>query len=128
MEMIVNKVDASGLMTLDLEELIPSGERVVLDIRQWLFEDLLLKEKDFREHIKNHDWTLYQGKFVALTCTSDAIIPVWAWMLIEVALQPYASTVVFGSLSQLEESLLLEQIRIESRTVSGCKSSNKRLW
>jgi len=110
MEAIFNKVDASGLVTVDLEELIPEGERILLDIRPWLFEDLILKEKDFREHIRNHDWSQYARKFVALTCTSDAIIPVWAWMLIEVALEPVADRVVFGTLDHLEEEMLLEKI------------------
>ncbi|HEX5003634.1 MAG TPA: DUF2480 family protein [Bacteroidia bacterium] len=110
MEAIFNKVDASGLVTVNLEELIPEGERVLLDIRPWLFEDLILKEKDFRDHIRQHDWNQYAHKFVALTCTSDAIIPVWAWMLIEVALEPYAERVLFGTLNHLEEALLLEKI------------------
>jgi hypothetical protein len=110
MEAIRNKVDESGLVTLDLSELIPEGERVLLDIKPWLFEELLLKEQEFRERIKTHDWNFYSGKFVALTCSSDAIIPVWAWMLIEVALQPYAEEVVFGGLDRLEEQLLLDRI------------------
>src|SRR3954467_3562824 len=94
---IVNKVAESGLITIDLEDFYPNGERVLFDIKPWLFEELILKEKDFREHIKNHDWAQYENKFVAITCTADAIIPTWAYMLVASALSS-AKKIVFGDL------------------------------
>lgn len=109
-ELIRNKVQESGILTLDLEELIPEGDRELLDIRTWLYEEQILREQEFRDRIKTHDWASYGGKFVAVTCSVDAVIPVWAWMLIEVSLQPYAEEVVFGDLKRLEEQLILDRI------------------
>jgi hypothetical protein len=108
---ILNKVAQSGLITLDPEELILPGERLVLDLKFWLFEELLLKEKDFREKVQGHNWKQYKDKFVAITCSSEAIIPMWAFMLIAAALQPYASAFVYGDLQRLEEELLQRKIR-----------------
>lgn len=102
---IINKVANSGLITLDLEEYYPKGERVLFDLKPLLFHELILKEKDFRDYIKTHQWELYQDKFVAITCTNDAIIPTWAFMLISIALQPYAKKIVFGDLKTLEVTL-----------------------
>lgn len=107
---IVNKVSESGLLQFDLEELKQQGERVLFDLKGWLFEELILKEKDFRERLKNHDWTQYQDKFVALTCTADAIVPTWAYMLVATQLNPYSKKTVFGDLKKLEEELYHEQI------------------
>jgi Protein of unknown function (DUF2480) len=78
MDEIVNKVSESGLLQFDLEELYQPGERILFDLKPWLIEELILKEKDFREQIKNHNWSQYKNKFVAIACTSDAIIPTWA--------------------------------------------------
>lgn len=75
MDKIVNKVAESKLVTIDLEDFYPSGNRISLDIKNWLFEGLILREKDFREYLKNHNWQQYQGAYVALYCGSDAIIP-----------------------------------------------------
>lgn len=110
MSEIINKVSESGLVTIDLEELYIPGERVLFDIKPWLFEELILKEKDFREHIKNHPWENYKDKFVALTCTADAIVPTWAFMLIVSRLSPFAKKVVFGDLQKLEEELFHDQL------------------
>ncbi len=107
---IVNKVSQSGLIQFDLEELYQPGERVLFDIKGWLFEEMILKEKDFREHLKNHDWSQYQNKFVAIVCTADAIIPTWAFMLIATKLSAQAKKIVFGSLEKLEEELFSESI------------------
>lgn len=107
---IQNKVAASGLLTIDLEELHVKGDRILFDIKGWLFQELILREKDFREHIKNHDWSQYSGKLVAITCTADAIVPTWAYMLVSSALQPFAKAIVFGDLFRLEEFLYQEQI------------------
>jgi hypothetical protein len=102
---IVNKVTNSGLITINLEEYYPEGDRVLFDLTPWLFEELILKEKDFREHLKQHDWSAYQNKFVAVTCSADAIIPAWAFMLLYSHLEPFAKKIVFGDLQRLEEEI-----------------------
>lgn len=108
---IVNKVANSGLITIDLEEFYPKGERILFDIKPVLFHELILKEKDFRDFIKHHDWTVYKDKFMAITCTADAIIPTWAYMLLTIALEPYAKKVIFGTLDTLEAVLFNESLR-----------------
>lgn len=110
-EEIVNKIASSGLIQLDLEEMAPQGERVVYDIKNNLWQELVLKEQDFRDFIKNNDWSTYAGKYVALTCTTDAIVPTWAYMLLLSALQPHAKRVVFGSLETLDTVLWIEAFR-----------------
>jgi hypothetical protein len=107
---IVNKVSTSGIVTINLEDFYIKGERVLFDIKPLLFQELILKEKDFREFIKNNDWSQYQNKMVALTCTADAIVPTWAYMLLTLALQPFAKKVVFGDLQILETLLFAEQL------------------
>jgi len=107
---VINRVSSSPLVTLDLEEYYSHGDRVLLDIKDWLFQSQILKEKDFREFIKSHDWFQYQNKFVAVTCTVDAIVPTWAYMLVSISLQPYASAVVFGSLHDLEVQLFMRAL------------------
>lgn len=108
-EEIINRVANSALVTFDLEELYPKGNRVVFDIKDWLFEEIILKEKDFRNAVKNHDWQQYQDTFVALTCSTDAIIPSWAFMLVSAALTPFAKKIVVGDL-ELLETVLFEGI------------------
>jgi len=105
---IVNKVSQSGLITIDLEEFYPAGERVLFDIKELLFQGLVLREKDFREFIKNEDWNKYKDKYVALTCSADAIVPTWAYMLLASQLEPIAKKVVFGNLESLETILYTE--------------------
>jgi hypothetical protein len=107
---IVNKVSTSGIVTINLEDFYIKGERVLFDIKPLLFQELILKEKDFREFIKNNDWSQYQNKFIALTCTADAIVPTWAYMLLTLALQPFAKKVVFGDLQTLDTLLFAEQL------------------
>lgn len=107
---IVNKVAQSGLLTLDLEDLMFPGERALLDIKSWLFEEIILKEKDYREHILKHDWSQYQDKYVAITCSADAIIPTWAYMLAVVNLQSFAKKIVLGDLMLLESELFKDRI------------------
>lgn len=107
---IVNKVEESGLLQFDLEELYQPGERILFDLKPWLFQELILKEKDFREQIKNHDWSRYKNKFVAITCTADAIVPTWAYMLVVTQLEPIAKKIVFGSSELLDEQLFREAI------------------
>ena len=108
MDEIVNKVANSVLEVFDLEDYYPSGIRTQLDISQWLLDGFLLKEKDFREALKNHDWSQFQNHFVAIHCSSDAIIPAWASILVTVYLSPFAKKVVVGNLTDLETSLYQE--------------------
>ena len=108
MDEIVNKVANSALEVFDLEDYYPSGIRTQLDISQWLLDGFLLKEKDFREALKNHDWSQFQNHFVAIHCSTDAIIPAWASILVTVYLSPFANKVVFGNLTDLETSLYQE--------------------
>ena len=107
---IVNRVANSQLITIDLEDYYPKGERTTIDIKEWLFHELILKEADFREHLKKHDWSQYQDKYIALTCSSDAIIPSWAYMLISTYLIPYAKKTVVGDLTNLETTIYQELI------------------
>lgn len=109
-DQIVNKVAHSALVTFDLEHYYQPGERVVLDIKGQLYQELILKEKDFRDFIRQHDWAAYQDKYVAITCTADAIVPTWAFMLVSIALQPYAKQVVFGTLEELETAIFKKSL------------------
>jgi hypothetical protein len=102
---IINKVALSGIVTIDLEEFYPQGERVLFDIKDLLFQGLILREKDFREFVKNEDWNKYKNKYVALVCSADAIVPTWAYMLLATQLEPYVKKVVFGNLEILETVL-----------------------
>lgn len=128
MEEITNKVANSGLVTIDLGEMYPAGERVVVDIKGQLFQELILREKDFREFIRTNDWSQYKDKYVALTCSADAVIPDWTWMLLASALEPFAKKIVFGNLEKLETVLFeevlshfdAEQFRDNRVVVKGC--------
>jgi hypothetical protein len=105
---IINRVAKSGIITINLEELYPQGERLLFDIKEHLFQGLILKEKDFREFIKNKDWSTYTDKYVALICSEDAIVPTWAYMLLATQLEPFVKKVVFGDLETLETVLYNE--------------------
>ena len=118
-EEIINRVAGSKLVTFNLEDYYPKGERILFDIKDWLLEGFVLREKDFREMAKNHDWSKYEGKYIALTCSSDAIVPAWAYMLLATYLQPYAKKVINGDLESLE-SILYSEI-IEKLDVSNLK-------
>jgi len=108
--LFVNRVAASGLVTLNLEDLLHPGDRVVYDLKDNLFHGLILREKDFREFIKTHDWTQYAGQCVAIICSADAIVPTWAYMLLAIKLQNHAHRYVFGDLDALEQALFQEAI------------------
>ncbi len=108
MEEIVNKVASSILEVFDLEDYYPNGNRVQLDISPWLLEGFLLKEKDFREQLKNHDWSQYQDNLVAIYCSTDAIIPAWASILVTIQLAPFAKKIVSGSIQDLDTALYQE--------------------
>jgi hypothetical protein len=109
-DIMVNRVAESGLITIDLEEFYPSGETVVFDMKDHLFMGMILKEKDFREELKNMDWNLYTDKNVAITCTADAIIPMWAYMLATTYLEPIAKDIVFGNEDMLHKTLFLKSL------------------
>jgi hypothetical protein len=127
-DQLINKVAQSGLITIDLEEFYPPGERVVFDIKHFLFQELILREKDFREAMKNHDWKSYADKYVSLICSADAIVPTWAYMLLVSNLEPVAKKIVFGDLETLEtvlyhdilSKLSLEQYRDARIVIKGC--------
>lgn len=131
-ENIVNKVAASGLITLNLENYYHQGERVVYDIKENLFHGLMLREKDFREFIKEHDWTVYSGKNIAIICSADAIVPTWAYMLLANKMKPFAHEVVFGDLEVLETVLFskalakidLSVYKDERVVIKGCGDIN----
>lgn len=108
---IINRVAGSKLVVVDLEDYYPKGQRSVVDIKSWLFQELVLREKDFREQVNQHDWSQYRDHYVALTCSSDAIVPAWAFMLMTMFLQPFAKKVVIGNLEQLETSIYQEIIQ-----------------
>ena len=113
-EIMVNKVAESGIITLNLEAYYPKEPVMVFDMKDYLFMGLILKEKDFREALKVLDTTNYQNKIVALTCSSDAVIPVWAYMLVASLLQPVACKLIFGNSDEALQKILLENIaRIE---------------
>lgn len=127
-DLIVNKVAESGLVTLDLETYLPKETIEVFDLKGYLFMELILKEKDFREAMKNIDWSSYQDKYVAITCTADAVIPVWAYMLVAANLQPYAREIYLGTADEFQKKIFLERLRAIDATefadkrvvVKGC--------
>ncbi len=107
---IINRVANSKLVTIDLEDLYPEGQRVVFDIKDWLFEGFVLREKDFRQQVSEFDWSIYKNQYVALTCSTDAIIPGWAYMLLSISLEPFAKKIIIGDLEQLETSIYQDVI------------------
>jgi hypothetical protein len=107
---IVNKVASSGLVTLDLESYYPKEEVAVFDLKPHLFMELILKEKEFRDTLQHLDWSQYKDKVVAVTCTADAIIPMWAYMLVASYLQPVAADVIFGDETAARQQLFLKNI------------------
>ena len=116
MEEIVNRVAKSPIITLDLADYYPKEENVLYDLKDNLFQGMILREKDFRTFIKEHDWSAYEGKNVALFCSVDAIVPVWAYMLLTLKLEPYANMVIHGDEDELNRVLFrkaLQQIDIE---------------
>ena len=129
---IVNKVANSPLVTFDLEDHYQVGERVMLDIKDQLFEGLILREKDFRDFIKSNDWSQFKGKYVALSCSADAIVPMWAYMLLAIGLQPFAREVIFGSIDDLEAAIFSKyfdqfdwkQFKDAKVVIKGCSKVN----
>lgn len=109
-EAIVNRVSESGLISLDLEEYYPGGEIVLFDLKEYLYKGLILKEKEFREALKNLDWEIYANKYVGVTCSAEAIIPPWAYMLVVTYLQPLAKDVVMGDEKEVCKIIFLKNI------------------
>ena len=108
---IVNKVSESGLITLDLEQYYPRDTVALFDLKDYLFMGLILKEKDFREALKNQDWEVYRKKYVGVTCSADAIIPPWAYMLAAAYLQPVAKDVIMGDEKEVHKTIFLQNIQ-----------------
>lgn len=109
-DIFINKVAQSGILTLNLEDFLPKEEVVVFDMKDYLFMGLILKEKDFRESLKNLDTSTFENKIIALTCSADAVIPMWAYMLVASALQPVATEVVYGTSEEVFKEILLRNI------------------
>ncbi len=127
---IVNRVAKSELITFDLEDYYPNGNRFLFDIKDWLFEGFVLREKEFRSYVKQHDWSQYQDQYMALTCSTDAILPAWAYMLITASLEPYSHKTIIGNLVDLETSLYqdiindldLSELKDKRVIIKGCSS------
>lgn len=127
-EIILNKVANSGLITIDLEDYRPKNESFLYDLKQNLFMDQILREKDFREFLKLHNWQQYSGKNVAITCSEEVLIPTWAYMLLISKLQPFANKIIFGNLDILNEevyndsinSIDIEPYRDSRVVIKGC--------
>lgn len=130
MSEIINRVAQSSLISLNLEEIYPKEERVLFDLQGFLFQGLVLREKDFRQSLKEHEWENYQGKWVAISCSADAIIPTWAYMLVATYLQPVALGFVIGDFESLEQYIVdqlvdsLDEKNFQDRpvVVKGCSS------
>lgn len=128
---IINRVTQSKLVVVDLEDFYPQGKRVLFDIKDWLFQELVLREKDFRQYISEHDWSQYKNQYVALMCSTDAIVPAWAFMLISIELESFSKKTIIGNLNTLETSIYqdiindldLDSFQDKSLIIKGC--SNK---
>lgn len=120
---IVNRVAESGLVTIDLEEFYSKDEIIVFDLKDHLFRGLILREKDFRAALQVYEWEQFRDKLAAITCSADAIIPMWAYMLVASNLQPYAKKVLFGDEKSVKEKILLENLS----KVRGEEYADKRV-
>lgn len=110
MDEIINKVEKSGLITLDLEDFYPKEPRILFDLKDYLYEGLVLREKEFRENLSKLDWKMYENTYVSVTCTSDAIVPSWSYLLIANYLTGVAKLISFGTLEDLERDIFTEII------------------
>ena len=128
---IVNRVQKSGLITLEMKSFYGDQERVLLDIKHWLYEGLILKEKTFRTYLKNHDWSIYKNKFVGVYCSEDTIIPVWAFMLVSTYLNQYTPHVYLANKEELEKHIFqinIQQLNIDDYVnkrvlIKGCSQT-----
>jgi len=122
-EPIINKVAESGLITLNLEDYYPREQILLFDLKPFLFMEMILKEKDFRQALQQHEWSPYADKIVAVTCTADAVIPVWAYMLVASYLQPIAKEVVMGDQEIARKQIFLKNID----AINGSDFTDKRV-
>lgn len=120
---IINKVAESGLITLDPADYYPKEKILQFDLKDFLFRELILKEKDFREALKNLDWEQYRDKYVAVTCSADAIIPVWAWMLVASYLQPVAKETMMGDEKHMHKAIFIKNLS----TINVADFTDKRI-
>lgn len=122
MDTIENKIANSGLVNFDLEKLHPTGERVNLDISKWLWQEMIIKEKHFKEHLENHNWEQYKNSHVYITCKSDAIVPNWSYMLLAKYLINNCSSFFLGSKEEMELNLFSEAInKLDLKPFEGAK-------
>ncbi|HCX23970.1 MAG TPA: hypothetical protein DHN29_18760 [Cytophagales bacterium] len=134
MEEIVNRVANSSLVSLDFDEFIDQSEQAFFDIKDGLFQGMILREKDFRTYIKEYDWSQYQGKNVGVYCSVDAIVPTWAYMLVATKLDGVANKMVFGQQAELEKELIDEaisqilqkELRDAKVVIKGCGNLQSR--
>jgi hypothetical protein len=126
---LVNKVAQKALITLDLEEYFPKDDELAfIDLKDFLFKGLILREADFRETVKNTDWSQYKNKYVAIYCTTDAIIPMWAYMVLSAEVAPYAADVACAGAQQAADAFLMhrlaqldmEQFKGQRVVIKGC--------
>ena len=130
MEQIINKVEQSGLITLNLEDYYNQDKRAFIDLKENLYEGLILRERDFRAFVKSNDWSKYQDCNIAIDITTDAIVPAWAFMLVAASLSLYAKTVIKGSLEDLNKHLYTQALQTIDLTelqdkfviVKGCSN------
>lgn len=129
---IINRVAKSLLITIDLEDYYPKESFKTIDIKPWLYQELILKEKEFRAHLKKHNWEQYKNCYVAITCTSEAIIPSWAYLLITTYLNSYANLIAVGNTETLItiayqkiiESINIEELKNKPIIIKGCSKKN----
>jgi hypothetical protein len=127
---IINRVANSKLVTIDLEDFYPQGKRMALDITPWLLDGLVLQERNFRDYVKKHNWQQYQGAYVAINCSSDAIVPTWAYMMIAIHLKNIAKEMSYGTLEDLESSIFnkiidsinLDEYKNKPVIIKGCSN------
>jgi hypothetical protein len=119
----INKVAESGLITLDLEKFVPKEDTSVFDLKDFLFMGMILKEKDYREALKKTDWEKFRNKNIAVTCSADAIIPVWAYMLAVSYLQPVAKEIVLGNEKELYKALFIKNLS----SINAAEFADKRV-
>lgn len=122
MDEIVNKVANSALEVFDLEDFYPKENRSEIDISQWLLEGILLKEKDFRAQLNQYNWAQYQGQNVAVFCSTDAIVPAWAAVLVAIQLAPFAKKIISGTFEDLDSALFQELLSKIDYSVYAGKS------
>lgn len=123
---IVNKVAEAGIEQIDLSDFKNNTEIWVIDLKDRLWNELVLKEKDFRDWVKDHDWSVYEGKIVSIHCSADAVIPSWAYMLITSKLE--LSTVFYGDAEKVKSDLFfsalenwdIDHLKDKRVMVKGC--------